>query len=230
MHKEKITHIFNKNHIEILKIENPEKTSFYPNIPCIDYIHMAHEVKENNEKEIKEGTLMKCESPLGFYYYKPYKFTYREKKYTNIRNKIIVTFIGPGNIIYQLKYMTRYDDNIIDLTEDGTRPWDIVEGDKDFPDHMVEALLKDVNDFFIIPEINKTQFYERYNGWMDIKYGNYKKIEKNYKRIDAHSLKRKVMLDLFGSYDGPRFQSNESKILSHGFDLKYSFRKDKEKK
>ena len=40
----------------------------------------------------------------------------------------------------------------------------------------------------------------------------------------------RVFKELFGNVNGPRFQTNEEKILAHGFDLKTSFRKDKEKK
>ena len=38
-------------------------------------------------------------------------------------------------------------------------------------------------------------------------------------------LRNKVFTDIFGSPKGIRYQTNEEKILSHGFDLKTSFRK-----
>ena len=36
--------------------------------------------------------------------------------------------------------------------------------------------------------------------------------------------KREIFTDLFGYPEGPKYQTNEEKILSHGFDLKTSFR------
>ena len=38
-----------------------------------------------------------------------------------------------------------------------------------------------------------------------------------------------IYTDLFGDKNGIRFQTDSEKIMSHGFDLKYSFRKEKEK-
>ena len=40
--------------------------------------------------------------------------------------------------------------------------------------------------------------------------------------------KKSVMKDLFGNEKGPSVNYNDIKILSHGFDLKQSFRKRKE--
>lgn len=95
-----------------------------------------------------------------------------------------------------------------------TRPWEVVPESGDMPDHQVQALLKVVTD--ILTEVE-----------------NSKAVIKEYHKYDSertlsfYDLKKELMVDLFGDIRGPRFQSNEEKILSHGFDLKESFRKRK---
>ena len=37
-------------------------------------------------------------------------------------------------------------------------------------------------------------------------------------------VRRLIFTDLFGYPEGPKYQTNDEKILSHGFDLKTSFR------
>lgn len=55
------------------------------------------------------------------------------------------------------------------------------------------------------------------------------KITNNSYSTDFIQLKNMIYTDLFGDKNGIRFQTDSEKIISHGFDLKYSFRKDKEK-
>lgn len=116
---------------------------------------------------------------------------------------------------YQLKYVTSCGENKIG-GEDGLRPWDIYPGDKDFPDSMLNALLKEVELFFINAKEAKVK---------EFCYDYASNIA-----MPIDSLKRSVYKDLFGNEKGPRFQTNEEKILAHGFDLKTSFRKSKEEK
>ena len=82
-----------------------------------------------------------------------------------------------------------------------SRPWDICIGDKEMKPHFIKALEASINKVF----------------W-------YATIIKTWKRS-----KDKVFKDVFGSVDGYTTESNEVKILSHGFDPKVSFRKRKEK-
>ena len=42
---------------------------------------------------------------------------------------------------------------------------------------------------------------------------------------DLTNVKKEIFTDLFGYPDGPKYQTNDEKILAHGFDLKTSFRK-----
>ena len=124
-----------------------------------------------------------------------------------------------------MKYVTRFDDNVISNTEDGMRPWDVYPGDGDFSDNMLDSLVKDITRFFQMMEekgINKVFKVQTY--W---DHGEYKRND-NSKELSV--LKRETFSDLFGNPNGPRFQTDTEKILAHGFDLKYSFRKDKEKK
>ena len=118
------------------------------------------------------------------------------------------------HIFYQLKYVTSCGENKIG-GEDGLRPWDIYPGDKDFPDSMVDALIKDVDEFFANAEHAKVKNFQTFS---------------NTDSENINYVKKSVYKDLFGNEKGPRFQSNEEKILAHGFDLKTSFRKDKEVK
>ena len=56
---------------------------------------------------------------------------------------------------------------------------------------------------------------------------DYFKTRNQIKRHGAN-VRIQIMKDLFDDKDGYKKQTNESKILSHGFDLKESFRKRKE--
>ena len=227
MSREKIKYLFRKNHIEIFKIENPDIP--IPKIPTFEQVTSALHYKRYCgylDQKREEYKTIKKESPLGFYYTKKVKVSqlrnYQPAK-TGSVSRTIVTIPLPNedNTYYQIKYVTEYEDNKIG-GEDGLRPWDIYPGDKDFPDHMLDALVKEVNDFFnIISENDITSFSKNPSS---LSYG----VRDNM--IDTHFVKTTVFKELFGNINGPRFQTNEEKILAHGFDLKYSFRKDKETK
>lgn len=212
---------FNKNHIEIFTIENPEipipKWPAFEEVSANSYSY-SHNFGWYQKEEYKT---VKKESKLGFYYYSKVRVHNPGEKFSGAISRTIVTFPMPGekNIYYQIKYVTQYDDNKIG-GEDGLRPWDIYPGDKNFPDNMLEGLIKDVNDFFDIAETCVSLFYKNH-------------ASPNYntdKTISFKEVKNKVFTELFGNPNGPRFQTDMEKILAHGFDPKYSFRKDKEKK
>jgi hypothetical protein len=221
MAREKVRHIFNKNHVEILKISNPEPVRFitsnptYQNISTSSYRY-SHTFYDYWDKK-KEKSVKKV-SPLGFYYTSIVSEPKKGEKFKGGSMRTIVTYPVPGekDTYYQLKYITQYNENIIG-GEDGLRPWDIYPGDKSFPDSMLDALLKEVNTFFSIAESGKIK---------EFKLGRYE----NSGVSSFNSVKCEVYSQLFGNKNGPRFQTDEEKILAHGFDPKYSFRKDKEKK
>ncbi len=150
-------------------------------------------------REGKRNCIIKCKSPLGFYYYKGednvrYNTTYDE---FGIRRKYIITFDGGR---YEIKYLVSYNNTSICHE---TRPWDL--SGNGMPDHFIKDLEKVLNDI------------------VDFMYGT-----KLYDKEKISEFKNDVFTDLFGFPDGMKSQTNEGKILSHGFDLKMSFRKRKE--
>ena len=230
MARERVRHLFNKNHIEILKIENPETYRVWDE-PTIQHVSKGNYYHHSFRRSYytTEYVTVKKQSPLGFYYtsreVKPYNH-YQESNCGG--SQVIVTYPIPDekNSYYQLKYYTGYGDNNIG-GEDGLRPWDVYPGDKNFPDHMLTALVKEVTSFFAIIEASKNnRFYdvESYTGYYNT---NTKKTSSSN---SASNVRKDVFRQLFGNENGPRFQTDEEKILAHGFDPKYSFRKDKEEK
>ena len=101
---------------------------------------------------------------------------------------------------YEISYLKKYNDTSIGHE---TRPWDLVGNG--MSDHFINDLEKVLNQ--IIDEL----------------HGN------KYDKEKIKSFKDNIFIDLFGDVDGIKIQTNDLKILSHGFDLKTSFRKDKEK-
>ncbi len=87
------------------------------------------------------------------------------------------------------------------------RPWDILPGYKGMPDNMINILIKEANRFIDL-------IFE---------YKNTFELS-----LTPEQYRKSIMIDLFGYEDGPKIQPNNIKILSHGFDLKESFRKRKE--
>lgn len=215
MAREKITHLFNRNHIEIIRIEHPELTNMTPKYPKDEHISSST-YKYNHTlypEKIKYETVKKV-SKLGFYYTSQVRIKKKSELYNGGISRRVITFPYGNEVYYQLKYVTSCGENKIG-GEDGLRPWDIYPGDKDFPDSMLNALLKEVELFFInAKEAKVKEFHYALNSTPT--------------QID--SLKRSVYKDLFGNEKGPRFQTNEEKIFAHGFDLKTSFRKSKEEK
>ena len=80
---------------------------------------------------------------------------------------------------------------------------------------MITSLMNEINKLLDIISENKLQ------------YNPYK--EDNYKP-SLDNLRKIIYKEVFGSEKGIRFQTDQEKILSHGFDLKTSFRKQKDGK
>ena len=148
------------------------------------------------------GYRVKCISPLGFYYYKDRNNSKDEVTYKEhgIRKRHIINFVGG---FYEISYMTSFNNTSIGHE---TRPWDLVGNG--IADHFIKDLEKVMNDIVAFLHDN-------------IGLDGYTK-----KNVDK--FKSEVFIDLFGDKDGMKAQTNEGKILSHGFDLKMSFRKRKE--
>lgn len=208
--------------VSVLSVDGVMKTLFNKNRITIiqdDSVRGKAEVLIRNQIMSISGSLdrgikekkkvVKCESPLGFYYYKTV-YSSSSQSHCSSATLCLITF-WDGKKVTQIKYFKSYGDTMVGVD---TRPWEVVPESGDMPDHQVQALLKVVTD--ILTEVE-----------------NSKAVIKEYHKYDSertlsfYDLKKELMVDLFGDIRGPRFQSNEEKILSHGFDLKESFRKRK---
>ena len=178
MARQKITHIFNKNHIEIIKVENPESRYTYPKSAYLTSVQSGspsyyvnaknvHEYKgkkiQYDKKERQKYVEEKKVSKLGFYYYsRTYindsVLAHRTKETNNERSRTILNISVGDNVVYQLKYVTQFGENKIGLTEEGQRPWDIYPGDGDFGDNFLNSLVKDVEMLFNLFEENTNLF------------------------------------------------------------------------
>lgn len=207
--------------VSVLSVDGIMKTLFNKNRITIiqdDSVRGKAEVLIRNQIMSISGSLdrgikekkkvVKCKSPLGFYYYKTVYSS--SQPHSPSAFLCLITF-WDGKKVTQIKYFKSYGDTMVGVD---TRPWEVVPESGDMPDHQVQALLKVVTD--ILTEVE-----------------NSKAVIKEYHKYDSertlsfYDLKKELMVDLFGDIRGPRFQSNEEKILSHGFDLKESFRKRK---
>ena len=229
MSREVIKYKFNRNHVSIYTIRNPEGRSLDWACPRYDTkttccrTNIVDPNRTKKQKTGKDYEEIKMESPLGFYYYKRKYFPKFQEVIDKDSYRTIntVSFIDTENVIHILKFYTQYGENKAAGTEDGLRPWEICEGDNAMPDHMLTALWEDVNSFFNEMEaygIDKVYFTTGYI---------HSDLKRNY---PIYKVKQEVCEYLFGSVKGIRFQTDMEKLIAHGFDPKYSFRKDKEKK
>ena len=194
--KSKITTLFRKNHIKVtieegIPVRSPGLSlkgviSRYGSFSAPTYLR--------KEPKAKEITL---ESPLGFYYKKKVYTKDKPEVQARISNMELRLEIEPTTA-YSVIYPSSYGSYSIGLEH---RPWEIIPGDKEFPDHYIEDLKKEVDKILELAE---------------------------NKGIDTSETRRSIYNDLFGNPKGPRNMTDNEKILSHGFDLKESFRKRKE--
>ena len=200
----KETNLFNKNHIRIVRIDNCENNYQYYefNSKCEDNSYGF-----NRSKIYDLYDEVKCVSPLGFYYTKR---VYRTQKHFFTKYRELVIKLSTQT--YVLTYVKGYNGTYIG---NDIRPWEIYEGEKSMKDHMITSLMNEINKLLDIISENKLQ------------YNPYK--EDNYKP-SLDNLRKIIYKEVFGSEKGIRFQTDQEKILSHGFDLKTSFRKQKDGK
>ena len=235
MSREVIKYKFNRNHIRIYTIHNPEGTSKWWACPRYDinttckHVNTVDPDRYVKQKQLRKGKNyieIRKESPLGFYYNQRQYFTsyQREEVDENSYRTInTVSFVDKYGDVHILTFYTRFGENKSAKTEDGFRPWEICKGDNSMPDHMIQDLWEEVSIFFNEMEslaIDKV-YFTTMGQW----------ISPNARRDhELFSVKKEVCEYLFGSIKGIRFQTDTEKIIAHGFDPKYSFRKDKEKK
>lgn len=200
--KNKKTTIFNKNHIMIIKenMQNEVCSVSYRNINNYHYTNNYFKRIENK---------VKCESPLGFYYYKT---EYIHEPNNNSHSTISEFVIKLPTKTYTITYINSYESTCLN---DDIRPWLIHPSDKPIPEHFIYDLKRIIDN--ILDEINGYKISINYYT------GDYTS-PKDYKWL--HDI---LYENLFGNVNGIRFQTDSEKIIAHGFDLKTSFRKPKEK-
>jgi hypothetical protein len=216
----KTTHktLFNKNHTLFEVYDN--------NIHQQSYIILEKQHNTSNttdfnyNKKPKKETfeIVRTKSPLGFYYDKIIYNTEQSSRRKDSKStcmKIWTFYIGSKT--YKLSYYIEY--NCTHINQE-IRPWDICEGDKSMPDHYVDALLSELNNMFADIKVLKSKDILDTSSYEVKSWNRFNKYN-----IKDNDKKREIFSDLFGYPEGPKYQTNEEKILSHGFDLKTSFRK-----
>ena len=216
----KTTHktLFNKNHILFDVYDN---NIYQQSYICLEKQHNTSNTTDfNYNKKPKKQTfeIVRTKSPLGFYYDKIIYNTESASRCNDSRStcmKIWTFYIGSKT--YKLSYYIEYNGTHINQE---IRPWDICEGDKSMPDHYVDALLSELNNMFADIKVLKNKDILDTSSYEVRSWNRFNKFN-----INDNTRKREIFTDLFGYPEGPKYQTNEEKILSHGFDLKTSFRK-----
>ena len=214
--REKTITLYSRNGIRITKTINVDtsRKQNYKNSASIYMFDTCEIIKHGENKgnscnsnvSGRRFEKKRVKSKLGFYYE---KYVSLEIPKHNESKEISAVYthvvLDVENTKYELKYPKKLkssEETIQGICID-MRPWDILPGYKGMPDSMINALLKEVNNFLDIADSYKCKYH-------------------------GSSVRKYVMVDLFGYEDGPKIQPNDIKILSHGFDLKTSFRKRKD--
>lgn len=215
--RQKTIILFSRNGIKIIKTENIDSNCYhnktYSYEESLRYEQLEKISHEAWGKSHYED--VRYESKLGFYYYKR---EYIQAKQANNDKGKYVTYkkhiIWLDGEKYELEYPIEFNSpiNTIKVNKYDNRPWDIVPGYKGIPDHFIIDLYKESLKFLDILDEYKKILNFRYNGL----------------NHNLNEIKKNILINLFGDEDGPKQQPNDIKILSHGFDLKESFRKRKE--
>ena len=208
--REKARTLYSRNGIRIVKTENLQNNSLNRKW-CFEKAMRVERLENLPETKKRDGSgyvVKRYESPLGFYYTTTEWVGYdTSKKPKSVTYKKYIIWLDTTK--YELEYPTEYSSNNMTQHIDvDMRPWDILPGYNGMPDNMVNALVREIN------------------GFIDLLY-EYKKSLDGL-NLTPESYRKSIMIDLFGYEDGPKIQPNDIKILSHGFDLKESFRKRKE--
>lgn len=218
--------IFSKNRITLFStanISSPDKSYVYSGSILFTTLPSGESRYSKKKDKVYEKVERKCESPLGFYYYKTETITKEVVSSDNYNPHVElaeVLFVTKKNI-YTLNFPIGQGNIIISVD---TRPWNIVNESKSFPDHLIKDLYNDLECIF-------SELYVEKAVVMDKKYipGSYRHSEMYETKQGLGEFKNKLYLNIFGNIKGPVGQTDVEKILSHGFDPKISFRKDKQK-
>ncbi len=248
MARTKTTTLFNKNHISLIQYVNKGNAD-----NVITFTDPSYSTKKNSngnwkfsektqridtwvnktvyrsatsvvvKPEQKKTITERLKSPLGFYYTKVTKPHPERTNYVNTTKKIWRFYIQ-NNVTYELIYYTEY--NGVKVGFD-IHPWELADN-KSIEDHFITALLKDLETIISDATSKDRVDKDRLNPikrWDDSYYSKLEGLETTRFVGDMTEVKKEIFTDLFGYPDGPKYQTNEEKILAHGFDLKTSFRK-----
>lgn len=219
--KEKSTILYSRNGIKIEKTEFIDLTKYYNNqnigVLIKDKIDQSLK-KSHNDIEIipakKAWTETKTrQSKLGFYYYEIIDHKAEPQKVINHNKYDYATYKKLSFKFDDKRYEMIYPIKCGEISIDReTRPWDLLPGTTGIEDHFIFDLYREVLKFFSVCEDQKICYgKDNSKGWIN-------------------NVRKEVLRDLFGDENGPSVNYNDIKILSHGFDLKESFRKRKENK
>lgn len=212
--------IFSKSHILIQKFKLKVKAN------VLIGINKTTKVIDNNGDSDKK---VRIKSPLGFFY----------EKTIHSQIKIMITksrdfYFFTGRTEYLLSYPVQYSETGMEVksVSQEERPWNIIPDDKSLKDNEISWLFQKLNLLFIELEKEKSEIITQETYLENdniVGIGIPAILPKDVIDFQSVSEARSfVMKDLFGYSEGPLQQTNNQKILSHGFDLKSSFRKDKE--
>ena len=193
--------LFSQCDVVIQRIEDPSIKTYSILSHCNTIKESVAKIKDERVvgKTGRRGSELKCISPLGFYYTKSSYYGHNDVYYKEVGTREKFIINFDGGY-YEISYLRSM--NGVSIGHE-TRPWDLIGNG--MSDHFIHDLEKVMN------------------GIVEFLYTN-----KDYQKNEIEGFKNHVFTSLFGSPDGIKTQTNDGKILSHGFDLKYSFRKRKE--
>jgi hypothetical protein len=211
MPKEKKITCFSRNGVRITKtlyVDMTKDSNKRAN-GCIKVSMTSRVIEKGNpgvKKEAYDEFIRKI-SDLGFWYNKVIhhgsQIVGQEPDKSSLILEISLLHYGTK---WDMEYPKTY--NGVNLGIDA-RPWDLLPGYQGMPSHFVNDLYRETIKFLdTIENLGESFSSVKYTKWSDVR--------------------QDVLRDFFGPSGKPEIQPNDIKILSHGFDLKESFRKRKE--
>ena len=248
MARKKTTNLFNKNHISLIKVENDNndnsivfhepsfssKKNSYGNwkfsqkTQRIDtWVNKAVYKSSSSivvRPAVNKRIVERLKSPLGFYYTKVTEPQREQTQYVSTTKKIW-RFYVQNSVTYELIYYTEYNGVKVGFE---THPWELADN-KSVEDHLITALINDletiISDTSSKERVDEDKLNPKGRWDRENYYSSHEGIETKRFVGNLIEVKKEIFTDLFGYPDGPKYQTNEEKILAHGFDLKTSFRK-----
>ena len=144
--------LFSKNRITLVREENSElkSESYVYNKGGINSSLGSDDGRYiKKTKTVEEEIQTKCESPLGFYYYKT-ETVYHQVEDQKENNNPSVCLGGALMVTKRYTYSLEFPTSQggVHISVD-TRPWMIVSGYKSMPDHFVQDLYNDLEAIFV---------------------------------------------------------------------------------